>query len=77
MARRAIYNKDGEIVMGAAGAHARIFGVPALAERVNIPYQTLHKYMKDNFGSVTFERFKELVKATGMTDAEIINLVRR
>lgn len=76
MARRAKYNTEGALIMGAAGIHSKIFGCVELAERTGIPYQTLHKRLAEDFGSTSFNNLKALIKATGMTDTEIILLMR-
>lgn len=71
MPRRAKYNKQGEIIMGAAGYNARIFSVAELAENTGIPYRTLHKRLSDDFGKTTAYEMRAIVKAIGMTGEEI------
>lgn len=70
MARRAKYNKEGELIMGAAGKNARIFSVPDLAERSGIPYRTLHKRLSEDFGRTTAYELKSIFRAAGMTGEE-------
>lgn len=62
--------------MGAASLHSKIFGTAELAERTGIPYQTLHKRLAVDFGSTSFDNLKALIRASGMTDTEILLLMK-
>lgn len=70
MPRRAKYNKQGAIIMGAAGKNAKIFSVPELAEKTGIPYRTLHNRLSVDFGRTTADELRSLFKITGMTGEE-------
>ena len=76
MPKRAQFNREGAIVMGAAGMYARIFSVPELATRCGIPYQTMHKQMSSDFGRVTINNFRAIVAHSAMTDDDIIRIIR-
>lgn len=70
MARRAKYNKEGELIMGAAGKNAKIFSAPELAEKTGIPYRTLHNRLSVDFGRTTAYELKSIFRAAGMTGEE-------
>jgi DNA-binding phage protein len=74
--RRAKYNTEGAVIMGAAIQRQRIGSVPELAERAGIPYQTLYKRLSVDFGSATVDCLRALIKASGMTDDELLKVVR-
>ena len=76
MARRTKFTADGARVMSAAGSHLKIFGVPELAERSGVPYQTLRKRLSVDFGRTTVDDLRALVRTTRMTDTELVELVR-
>lgn len=76
MARRTKYNTEGAVIMGAAIQRQRIGSVPELAERAGIPYQTLYKRLSVDFGSATVDCLRALIKASGMTDEELLKVVR-
>lgn len=71
MPKRSIYNKQGALIMGAAGYHRGIFGVPELAKVTGIPYQTLHKRLCVDFGRATGDEIKAMFRGAGMTGEEI------
>lgn len=71
MARRARFNRQGEIIMGAAASHAKIFSTVELSEKTGIPYQKLHRRLSGDFGMTTADELRAIFKVTGMTEQEI------
>ena len=78
MAKPATFNKEGEIIMGAAAYHTKIFSVSELSHITGIPNSTLASKVSSNggFGNTTIDCFRAIVKAAGMTDEEIVQVVK-
>ena len=70
------YNREGDYLIACANYRARIRSIGTLALRAGIAYTTLRKRIIENFGGMTFSEFRALVCASGMTDEEIVKLVR-
>ena len=74
MPRRATYNRQGQIIMGAAGYFAGIYSVEKLAEETGIPYRSLHTWLCEDFSAVKFSNLSRIIKATGMTSVDVNKL---
>lgn len=68
-------NHQGKLIM-AAGALMGYNTVPKLAKATGIPYQTLHKDLTNDFGSMTAARLRAVIRATHMKQEMILELIK-
>lgn len=68
-------NRQGAIVMS-AGSLAGLNTIPKIARAAGIPYQTLYKYMVDDFGRMSTDNLRSIVKVTRMKPELITEIVR-
>ena len=73
---RAIYNKHGKLIMGAAAYHAGIYDMGELARRTLIPYASINNWLTKDFGAIKFSNLARITRAAGMTEDEIMELFK-
>ena len=69
-------NHQGNLILS-AGALVGINTIPKLSRATGIPESTLRRDLTEDFGSMTTDRLRAIIRHTNMKSETIIELLRR